>query len=163
MSDNDTRPAWLPRHWVSILLLFLGLAAANYAARWFQNSDLPDWATSESGITALLVVTAILVLVPVLAGAHWAYHYPQREIVPDVLPTILAACLWSVLVNPVITPGGSFLDLNAILSSFVVTFATWSVGAYVGYLVMVASGFDRHGRELRKTEKTFARKAGLAK
>ncbi|WP_025272154.1 hypothetical protein [Haloglycomyces albus] len=162
--SSASRPSWLPERWLPMLVLFLGLIVSHYLVRWLLGAEEePAWLAGLNLGVAQLVVFSALVLVPVLGGAHWAFRYPQNQIVPNVLPVLLVATLWNVLFNLTFVPNGAFPDLNHFFSSFVVVFAAYVVGTYLGYLIMVATGFDFYGRQLKVTEHSFAKKANLVK
>ncbi|WP_051325336.1 hypothetical protein [Glycomyces tenuis] len=150
-------------HWPSIYGFALALIAANLVGR-FIAVRIYDEADAATQVFDVVATTTYLSMIGVamIAGIWWGVRRRRQEIVPELLPVFVVTTLFAVLVNPLLA-GDEFPSLDGIFSQVLLYFVSLVVGAFVGYLIVMALGVDHYGRELKATKIAFERKANPAR
>lgn len=150
-------------HWPSIYGFALALIAANLVGRIIavRIYDEAEVVTDAFDLVATATYLS-MVGVALVAGVWWGVRRRRQEIVPELLPVFVATTLFSVLVNPVIARD-DYPTLDAVFSQVLLYFVSLVVGAFVGYLIVMALGVDHYGRELKATKIAFEKKANPAR
>ncbi|SDL59327.1 hypothetical protein SAMN05216298_4411 [Glycomyces sambucus] len=142
-------------HWPSIYGFALGLIAANLGGRIASNV----WGEGTAVGDLVGVYTfGAMAAVAVAAGIWWGVRRRRQEITGELLVIFLIATLFAVLVNPLIARV-DYPDLQGVFSQIPIYFALLAVSGWVGFLIVMALGVDRYGRELKATRIAFERKA----
>ncbi|MQM25316.1 hypothetical protein [Glycomyces albidus] len=146
-------------HWPSIYGFALGLIAANLGGRIASNV----WGEGTAVGDLVGVYTfGAMAAVAIAAGIWWGVRRRRQEITGELLTIFVIATLFAVLVNPLIARV-DYPNLNGIFSQVPIYFALLAVSGWVGYLIVMALGVDRYGRELKATQIAFELKANPKK
>lgn len=142
-------------HWPSIYGFALGLIAANLAGRIASNV----WGEGTAVGDLLGVYTfGAMAAVAIGAGIWWGVRRDRREITGELLVIFVIATLFAVLVNPLLARV-DYPTLNGVFSQTLIYFALLALSGWVGFLIVMALGVDRYGRELKATKIAFEHKA----
>ncbi|WP_100448424.1 hypothetical protein [Glycomyces xiaoerkulensis] len=150
-------------HWPSIYGFGLALVAANLIGRIVAGRvDDGTELTADAGELVSMIAYLSMAAVAIAAGLWWGVRRRRQEIVPELLPVFVVVTLLSVLVNPLIARI-EFPSVDGIFSQVVLYFVSLALGAFIGYLVVMALGVDHYGRELKATKRAFEKKANPAR
>lgn len=150
-------------HWPSIYGFALALIVANLVGRIIA-VRVYDEADAATKVFDAVATTTYLSMIGVamLAGIWWGVRRRRQEIVPELLPVFVVTTLVAVLLNPLIA-GDEFPSVDGIFSQVLLYFVSLVVGAFIGYLIVMALGVDHYGRELKATKRAFEKKANPAR
>jgi uncharacterized membrane protein YqgA involved in biofilm formation len=150
-------------HWPSIYGFALALIAANLVGRFIAVRIYDEADAATKVFDAVATATFLSMIgVALIAGVWWGVRRRRQEIVPELLPVFVVTTLFAVLVNPLLA-GDEFPSLQGVFSQVPLYFVSLVVGAFVGYLIVMALGVDHYGRELKATKIAFEKKANPAR
>lgn len=142
-------------HWPSIYGFALGLIAANLGGR--IASKIWGEGTAVGDLVGVFTFGA-MAAVALAAGIWWGVRRQAKEITGELIVIFLIATLFSVLLNPVIARV-DYPSVDGVFSQTLIYFALLALSGWVGFLIVMALGVDRYGRQLKATKLAFERKA----
>jgi hypothetical protein len=149
--------------WVRVVAVALGIFVINGISRLASRLAEPDTdplvapVEENSGVViAVLGALSVVVFLAVIA-AVWAVRNPQGRVIADLGAATLVGVLLALLIGPFIGGGTPFAEgLETFVLEFLQFVGLCALGAFIGFVAMVALGRDWKSRGLA----AYARKYG---
>lgn len=156
----------IKNRWVRVGLVALAIFLINALARLISNLTTNDTeaAQAAAGLStgtkpiALIGVGTIVALMAVV-GAWWAVRYPFQRLFFDLGAASIVGGLLALLIGPFAGGSVPFAEgLGTFVGEFLQFLGLAAIGAFLGFIAMIAFGKDWKSRGLRRYEENYRRK-----
>jgi hypothetical protein len=145
------------KHWLPVGLLALAIFAINALARLVTRLGKFADAGEQEKIGLIAAVAVAVVLIG--AGAWWAARSPFVDLVGEMGAAIVIGSLLSLLIGPFIGGSTPFAEGPGLfVGQFLLLAGLAAVGAFLGFMGMVAFGKDWKSKGLARYEKSYSRR-----